>query len=216
MLRSAARLFGAVATADPAIDAEIQMEIGPTKEAESGFGRLCRRWIGCHDDSRCPGYLKHPRLMMPSLADIYPEPRQAAHIDVHNPIFDYEEAIPRTERVCECVVCNILPSSATSTPLSLSLIVKSVIILLWALSPMKFDRCLRLSRIGVQHIYQEREQEIGADRHHSRQRLGRLSRYSTAGGHRRGPFHRLTRHLYLCSSVRDRLYPLLLWRLCLS
>lgn len=179
ILRSAARLFEAVATADPAIDIEIQTGLGSTKEGESGFVRLCRRWIGYHDDSRGLGYLKHARAVLPELAAIYQEPRQAADIDVHRSVLDYEEATHRIERVCECAACNAQPGSSTTNMLCLTLVAESVIILLWALSLVKFDRHLRLSTFGVLHVYREWEHELGVDRNHSRRRIGRLLKYLT-------------------------------------
>ena len=172
ILRSAARLFEAVATADSAIDIE-------TLQGESDFGSLCRDWIGYHDDSRGLGYLKHARDVLPELAAIYQEPRQAADIDVHRSVLDYEEAIHRIERVCECAACNAKSASSITDRLCLSLVAESVIILLWALSLVKFDRHLRLSASGVLHVYQEWEHELGADRHHSRRRIGRLLKYLT-------------------------------------
>ena len=179
ILRSAARLFEAVATADPAIDTEIQMGLGPTEEGESGFDRLCRRWIGYHDDSRGLGYLRHARVVLPELADIYPEPRQAPDLDVHKSVLDYEEAILRIERLCESAACKAQLNSSKTAPLCLSFIAESVIILLWALSLVKYDRNLRISRFGVLHIYQEWEQQLGANRHHSRRRLCRLLKFLT-------------------------------------
>ena len=179
ILRSAARLFEAVATADPAVDTETQTGLGSVIEGQSRFSRLCRGWIGYHDDSRGLGYLKHARAVLPEVAVVYQEPRQTADIDVHRAVLDYEEAIHRIERVCECAACDVQPGSSTSDRLCLTLVAESVIVLLWALSLVKFDRHLRPSTFGVLHVYQEWEHEVGVDRHHSRRRIGRLLKYLT-------------------------------------
>ena len=110
ILRSAARLFEAVATADPAIDTEFQTGLG-----ESGFGGLCRSWIGYHDDSRGLGYLKYARVVLPELAAIFPEPRQVADIDVHESILDYEEATHRIVRLRECAEVDANAGSLRTT-----------------------------------------------------------------------------------------------------
>ena len=76
---------------------------------------------------------------------IYQEPRQAADIDVHRSVLDYEEAIHRIEPVCECAACNAQPASATTNMLCLTLVAESVIILLWALSSVSLiDICASL------------------------------------------------------------------------
>ena len=179
ILRSAARLFEAVATADPAIDTELQMALG-----ESDFGGLCRSWIGYRDDSRGLGYLKFARDLLPELAVIHSEPRQAVDIDVHKSVLDYEEAAHRIEQFCQCAACNANPASSTNASLCLTLIVESFIIMLWALSLVKFDRNLRLHKFGVRKVRERWEftqLDLKADEHHSRRRLGRLLRYLTLG-----------------------------------
>ncbi|KAM0804266.1 hypothetical protein BDR22DRAFT_800429, partial [Usnea florida] len=119
VLRSAARLLEAVATADPAIDTELQMALG-----ESGY----------HYDSRGLGYLNFARDLLPELATILSEPRQAVEIDVHKSVLDYEEAAHRLEHLCQCAACSANPGSLTDAPLCLTLTAESVIIMLWALS----------------------------------------------------------------------------------
>ena len=177
ILRSAARLFEAVATADPTIDTEFEMALG-----KSGFGGLCRSWIGYHDDSRGLGYIKFARDLLPELAATHLKRRQVLDIDVLESVLGYEEAACEIERLYQGAACNANPGSSTNALLCLTLIVESVIIMLWALSLVKSDRNLRLHKFGVRKVcerWESTQLEIEVYKRHSRRRLGRLLQYLT-------------------------------------
>ena len=132
-------------------------------------------WIGYHEDSRGLGFLKHARAVLPEISNIHTEPRQTLNINVKNSISAYKQALSAIERLCECTNCKA-PSMVS---FCLSITAETVIILLWALSLVEFDRNLRISRYGITSLYYRWQSELGKNGPVSDLRLKRLLKYMT-------------------------------------
>ncbi|CZR55079.1 uncharacterized protein PAC_04965 [Phialocephala subalpina] len=159
LFNSISQIIEAVAIADPALDEELGQGLDKAMDANpnEGVTSLLRQWIGYHEDSRALGLLKFARDTFPELVGLDSEVERFTRVSLHQAMSNYETAFMNFTNSCPCVRSTCRGAEGDPVIQCIANAAEAMVILSWSLSLLNYDLNMRLSKVGINAVYQDWE-----------------------------------------------------------